>query len=116
MKIKKRIEYYKTKDGKEPVKEWLHSLDLTLRSRIDSRLTRILNGNYGQITTIKGQKDTIFELKFDFGSGYRIYFYEDGIHVVILLSSGDKKSQKADINKARERLDDYKTRKSKGEL
>ena len=62
MKPKKRIEYYKTKDGKEPVKEWLHSLDISVRSRIDSRLTRVLIGNYGDVNLIKGHDDVIREL------------------------------------------------------
>ena len=38
-----------------------------------------MTGNYGQTGTIKGQDDAILELKFQFGPGYRIYFYEDGL-------------------------------------
>lgn len=112
MKSIKQVEYYKTNDGIEPVKKWLHSLDKSTRSRIDSRIIRVANNNYGQINIIKGQEDNIYELKFSFGSGYRIYFYEDGDKIILLLSAGDKKTQKYDINKARERLNDYKTRRS----
>lgn len=115
MELKKQIEYYKTKEGEEPVKKWLHSLDKTVRSRIDSRLTRVTNNNYGQIRIIKGQKDVIQELKFSFGPGYRIYFYEDGLKIILLLSAGDKKTQESDIHQARNRLNDYLKRKNQGE-
>jgi len=43
----------------------------------------------------------LYELRFDFGSGYRVYFGEEGDTVVVLLMGGDKNTQKKDIEKAK---------------
>lgn len=67
------IEIYKTNSGKEPFREWLKTLEWNIAARIDARLTRIRqNGNLGNCKYIG---DGIYELKFDFGPGYRIYFW-----------------------------------------
>ncbi|EHL31558.1 hypothetical protein LDG_6411 [Legionella drancourtii LLAP12] len=56
-------------------------------------------GNYGDY---KPLGDGVCELKFDFGSGYRIYFAEEeGGVIVILLCGGDKGSQVQDIKTAK---------------
>jgi putative addiction module killer protein len=38
----------------------------------------------------------------DYGPGYRVYFVERGVAVVILLAGGDKRTQERDITVARE--------------
>lgn len=43
----KRIDYYKTNDGKCPFKEWLSSLSIEYQMRIRKRLDRIYEGNFG---------------------------------------------------------------------
>ena len=62
------------------------------------------SGNYGDF---KSLKDGVFELRLMFGSGYRVYFAEDGNDVVLLLIGGDKSSQKNDIQKAKEYWKEY---------
>ena len=47
------------------------------------------------------------ELKFKFGSGYRIYYSELDDVIVLLLCAGDKKTQSKDIKLAKEYLNDY---------
>jgi len=42
----------------------------------------------------------VFELRFFFGPGYRIYFAEDGGRIIVLLCAGVKKGQSRDIQKA----------------
>lgn len=42
------------------------------------------------------------ELRVAFGPGYRIYFGMQGKSIIILLISGDKGSQRRDIEKATE--------------
>ena len=51
------------------------------------------------------------ERRIDFGPGYRVYFGRDGEKLVILLTGGNKKSQKRDVSKALEYWKDYKARK-----
>lgn len=85
------IEVYKTANRKEPYTEWIESLDQNVSIRIDARLTRIeRNGNLGDCEPVG---DGVFELKLDFGPGYRIYFGYDTAKKLILLSGGHKKGQ-----------------------
>ena len=44
----------------------------------------------------------VFELRFDFGPGYRVYYTERNGEIVILLAGGDKSTQKQDIEKAKQ--------------
>jgi putative addiction module killer protein len=42
----------------------------------------------------------VFELKIDFGPGYRVYYTERKGVLVVLLAGGDKSSQQKDIELA----------------
>ena len=55
----------------------------------------------------------VFELRIDWGPGYRVYAARVGKVVVLLLCGGDKKSQSKDIEDAKAYLQDYKTRSKK---
>ena len=59
---------------------------------------RLEHGNPGDVRPIG---DGVSEMRIDYGPGYRIYYASRGSVVVILLCGGDKKTQKADIKKAR---------------
>jgi putative addiction module killer protein len=54
--------------------------------------------------------DSIFELRIDYGSGYRIYFAQEGTIIIILLCAGDKSTQEKDITKAKKYLENYRSR------
>jgi putative addiction module killer protein len=98
-----KIIYYETETGKKPFREWLLKLDTFNRSVIDTRLKRVMLGNYGDCKLLK-----VWELRIDIGSGYRVYFGKDGREIVVLLVGGDKKSQERDIIKAQDYWLDYK--------
>jgi len=91
-----RINVYE-ENGKSPFQIWLRNLDETTHTRIIERLTRIENGNFGDH---KFLEEGGWELRFNFGSGYRIYYGQKN-NMIILLSGGDKNSQKEDIEKAK---------------
>ena len=54
----------------------------------------------------------VFEFKIDYGPGFRIYFGREGKDIVILLCGGIKKTQKGNIEKAKEYWVDYRSRKN----
>jgi putative addiction module killer protein len=85
-------------------------LERTTRSVVAIRLERILTGNFGDCKMLKG-RPSIWELRIDYGPGYRIYFSKEDQTVIILLIGGDKKTQEKDITKAQRYLLDYKGRK-----
>ena len=101
----KEIKFYKLENGNEPVKEWLLTLDSSTRVKIVKRLERIYDNNFGDYKKIALN---LYELRFFFGSGYRIYYTIQGNTVVILLYAGDKSDQKKDIKIAKSYLKNMK--------
>ena len=57
---------------------------------------------------MKSLGDGVYELRIDFGPGYRVYYGLDGDVVVLLLSGGDKSTQAKDIKQAKEYWNEYK--------
>jgi len=75
---------------------------------VATALTRLAGGNF---SNVKGVGSGVFEIKIDFGPGYRVYFGKDGDRLVILLGGGVKKRQQRDIESAIANWQDYKRRK-----
>lgn len=99
------VELYRLTNGKCPFDEWFLSLkQIDIRNRIRQRLIRLELGNLGDY---KPLSDGLYELRLDMGGGIRIYFGFTGKTVILLLSGGDKSTQKRDIDKARKYWDDY---------
>jgi len=71
-------------------------------------LTRIELGNLADHKSVGAG---VWELRLDFGPGYRIYFGKDGDRLVILLGGGTKKRQQKDIETAKDLWQEYKRRK-----
>ena len=67
-------------------------------------LTRMGNGNF---SNVKGVGQGVFENRIDFGPGYRIYFGLDGSELVVLLIGGSKKTQRQDIETAKQYWRNY---------
>jgi putative addiction module killer protein len=90
----------------EEFSDWLHGLkDIQARSRIFRRLDRFCLGNLGDVKPV-GQG--VSEARIDYGNGYRLYFIQRGAVVIVLLCGGTKKSQQADIERAKAIAEDYK--------
>ncbi|MGH7024716.1 MAG: type II toxin-antitoxin system RelE/ParE family toxin [Caulobacteraceae bacterium] len=79
-------------------KAWFDGLrDGVAQSRILVRIGRLERGNFGDAKFFDG----IGELRIPHGPGYRVYFLRRGEEVVLLLSGGDKGSQRRDIAEAK---------------
>ena len=96
----KKIEIYRTADGKTPFLDWIDSLSEEIQARIMKTVKRL--GEGGSKNIVKALGDGIFELKMHFGPGHRVYFGEEKNVILILLTGGDKGTQKRDIEKAKE--------------
>ena len=103
------IDYYRTANGSKPFKEWLDGLrDVNGRAKIRVRIDRARLGNLGDH---KHLEQGVWELRIDYGPGYRVYFGKDGNSLVLLLIGGDKDTQRRDIETAAAYLHDHETRK-----
>ena len=77
---------------------WFDGLrDRRARARIDIRIRRLSLGNAGDVRPV-GQG--VSELRIDYGPGYRVYFVQRGVSLIILLACGDKQTQNQDIQKS----------------
>lgn len=99
------ISNYIDDNGKEPIKDWLKSLDGTTRKRILLRFDRLKDGNFGDYRQLS---EFLYELRYNFGSGYRVYYTIKNNIIVLLINGGDKKSQTKDIEKAQDILNKLK--------
>ncbi|MEG4498074.1 type II toxin-antitoxin system RelE/ParE family toxin [Microcoleus sp. F10-C6] len=101
------IQRYTTPDGKVPFSEWLDSLrDLKAKFKIDRRLDRVGTGNFGDYRSVG---EGVYELRINYGPGYRIYFGQVEETIVLLLIGGDKSTQEQDIRKAKTYWTDYRS-------
>jgi putative addiction module killer protein len=84
-------------------RKWLARLeDRTAKARLVRRIERLAAGYAGDHRFLGA---ALFELRDDFGPGYRIYYMRRGDELVILLVGGDKASQARDILRARQMIE-----------
>ena len=100
----KEILFYKTKQGKSPYYEWYKTLDNSIKLRIDKRLQRIIQGNYGDFKSID---ENLKEFRFSIGKGYRIYYYQLENTLILFVAGSDKKDQKKVIQQANNYFTEY---------
>lgn len=102
------VRYYVTPAGRVVFREWFDGLrDRQAQARVRVRLARLERGLIGDAEPCG---DGVCELRIDWGPGYRVYFARAGREIVLLLIGGDKRTQSADIRKAKEHWHDYQER------
>src|SRR3972149_451534 len=105
------VRRYRTTAGDEPVTEWLSALnDAQARARINARIARLSAGNFGDCKPLRGG---VWELRIDWGPGYRVYYAMLERTCVLLLCGGDKRKQAADVKRAVAYWNDYQRRAEK---
>jgi putative addiction module killer protein len=88
----------------DPFGEWMERLaDVSAFAKINIRLKRVAQGNFGDHRSVGAG---VFELREHDGLGNRVYYGRDG-DTVVLLTGGTKKTQAADIEKAKRLWKEY---------
>ena len=102
---------YTTAKGQDLFGRWLDGLrHRQAQARIAARMTRLTNGNFEDCKPVGAG---VWELRADWGPGYRVYYAIEGKRVVLLCDGGDKRSQDADIVRAIERWKEWQQRGKK---
>lgn len=79
---------------------WLMGLkDKTGKVRVVARLRAAELGNFGDCEPVG---EGVSEMRVHYGPGYRIYFTRKDAVIYLLLSGGDKSTQKRDIKRAKQ--------------
>jgi putative addiction module killer protein len=106
----RELRIYETECGEAPFVTWFNALrDYKAKAKIRQRLDRAELGNLGDYRSVG---EGVFELRVDFGPGYRVYFAPLGTVIVLLLCGGDKSTQDWDIIKAKQFWVDFKQREN----
>lgn len=94
------------RSGKDIFQDWLDNLrDVRAKTTIARVIKRLESGNFG---VHRFCRNGIWELKIDYGAGYRVYYSIVGQTIILLLCAGDKSSQQKDIAKAVEYLQKFR--------
>jgi putative addiction module killer protein len=100
-----QITEYLEAGDKSPYADWFNDLEAVTAARINRYVRRLEAGNFGSVKVLQ---EGVFEIKIDFGPGYRVYFGREGKSIIILLGGGSKNRQSADIATAIQRWKRYK--------
>jgi putative addiction module killer protein len=102
------VRIFAQESGREPYTEWFKRLkDKRAQARIDVRIARVRTGNFGDSKSVG---EDVYELRLDYGPGYRVYFGKIESTIILLLCGGDKSSQVDDIRKAKEYWQEFLSR------
>ncbi|WP_373990213.1 type II toxin-antitoxin system RelE/ParE family toxin [Duganella sp. BuS-21] len=78
--------------------KWLAKLrDLQSKAVIIERIVLLQCGDAGDSKSVA---DGISEMRIHSGPGYRIYYLQQGMTIIVLLCAGNKSSQARDIRQA----------------
>jgi putative addiction module killer protein len=102
------VSHYVDRAGKDVFDDWLTRLgDTRAQAKIATRINRLVVGNFGDC---KYLKHGLYELRIDWGPGYRVYYAMLSKTNVLLLCGGDKRKQDFDIRRALDYFSDYRKR------
>ena len=100
--------HYADADGKDHFGRWLESLsDVQAQARVSARLIRLHRGNFGDCRAVG---EGVWEIRIDWGPGYRVYYVIAGKQAILLCEGGDKRTQATDIQRAIARWKDWQQR------
>ena len=86
---------------------WLSRLrDRQAVNRIVARLLAAEDGHLGDVRSVG---NGVSEMRIQYGPGYRVYFITRGAELIVLLSGGDKDSQRGDIGRAKRMATEWRS-------
>lgn len=78
--------------------DWIDGLkDNITRIRLSRRLDKACRGHLGDVKFVG---DGVWEMREFFGSGFRMYYVQQGELLIVMLGGGDKSTQQRDIDRA----------------
>lgn len=93
------VEHVLSTNGVDIYQSWLDTVrDKRSKARITTRVDRAALGNFGKTEPVG---DGVFEMKLDFGPGFRVYYAVEGSKIIFLLGGGSKDKQQNDIDQAK---------------
>jgi putative addiction module killer protein len=105
------IRHYADHNGQDVFDAWFASItDARTKAKIGARISRLAFGNFGDCRPLR---EGVWELRIDWGPGYRVYYSVVEKAVALLLCGGDKRRQSSDIERAIGYLKDYRRRTDK---
>ncbi len=100
------IRSYRAQNGRYHFDRWLETLDTRTKAIVLRDVGKLLK-NLGFVKSIANK---LWELKIDYGPGYRVYFTHEGAEIVLLLAGSDKGSQERTILLAKELIKEIEHR------
>lgn len=101
----KAVKVLQLSNGKIPYRDWYERLDKGARRKISGYIERVALG--GSTKNVRALGNGVFEIKIDYGPGYRVYFAEEKKMLMLILLGGDKSTQFCDIQQAKKYWREY---------
>ncbi|MDB6445185.1 type II toxin-antitoxin system RelE/ParE family toxin [Pseudomonas sp. 21TX0197] len=103
------VEHVLSANGVDIYQAWLDTVrDMRCKARITTRVDRASLGHFGDTEPVG---DGVYEMKLNFGPGYRVYYAIQDRKVVFLLGGGSKDRQQNDIDQAKALWNSFKVKR-----
>ncbi|GBQ90657.1 addiction module toxin [Gluconacetobacter johannae DSM 13595] len=80
-------------------RDWLANLtDSRAAAKVKARLVQMEGGSFGDV---KPCGEGVSESRIHYGPGYRLYFVQRGVVLIVVLGGGTKRTQGRDIKAAK---------------
>jgi putative addiction module killer protein len=105
------LRHYTDDQGSSPFADWFSSLDAEAAAKVVVALARFERGLFDDCQPVG---EGVSEHRLHWSPGYRVYFAQDGLKLLVLLTGGTKRRQQKDIETAKALWAACKRRKRAG--